>query len=106
MKSKSGDKKLVINIETENNKLIVKVIDNGVGRKEAPMTAGTGTGTKVLNQYISILNQYNHEKIILEYTNLVSKTGVSVGTIAQLTIPLSLKFNLNTHDQTKNHHHR
>ncbi|MFZ4462815.1 MAG: tetratricopeptide repeat-containing sensor histidine kinase, partial [Bacteroidales bacterium] len=63
--SLDGEKKLIVTIENSNQTVIIKVIDNGIGRKNSKgRTTGTGTGLKVLLQTIRLLNDGNVDKIL------------------------------------------
>lgn len=85
-----GEKQLLINITQNHDRLVLKVEDNGIGRKNSTgRTAGTGTGLKVLLQTIHLLNQNNREKIVF----IISDKEPS-GTIVEIQIPLNFNYEL------------
>lgn len=85
-----GEKQLLINITQNHDRLVLKVEDNGIGRKNSTgRTAGTGTGLKVLLQTIHLLNQNNREKIVF---NISDKEPS--GTIVEIQIPLNYNYEL------------
>ena len=79
--------------------------DNGIGRKSNFKTHGVGVCTKVLNQFISILNQNNKEKIQLEYVDLIDDSGKPSGTVVRLIIPDHINFNFLNHELSKSSNH-
>lgn len=85
-----GEKKLSIIIDKTDNSLILKVTDNGIGRKNSKgRTTGTGTGLKVLLQTIKILNQSNSHQIIFTINDVEPQ-----GTEVVVQIPTEFKYNL------------
>ncbi len=87
-----GKKTVVIKIRKEGTGIKVRITDNGTGyypEKES-RTSGTGTGLKVLNQTIEILNLQNAEKITfsLSKKNKEKQNGTSV----ELFIPFNYQY--------------
>jgi len=75
-----GEKKLTVSIQKSNQAVVLKVEDNGIGRKNSQgRTSGTGTGLKVLLQTIRLLNQQNKEQIIFTINDKEPQgTGVEI----------------------------
>jgi tetratricopeptide (TPR) repeat protein len=58
----TGDKRLAIRVHPEGEGIRIEVIDNGRGYLPGRQSSeGTGTGMKVINQSIFLLNQHNKE---------------------------------------------
>jgi tetratricopeptide (TPR) repeat protein len=78
-----GEKMLTVFIEKVNDKLEIKVEDNGIGRENSKgRTTGTGTGLNVLLQTIRLLNQQNKEPVLFMIIDREPQ-----GTIVKITIP-------------------
>lgn len=87
-----GEKKLTIRITREDQGIRIFVIDNGRGYhpdREAS-TSGTGTGLKVLNQTMQILNDRNIQKMTFTINNI--DTPGETGTNVDIFIPFHFKF--------------
>nr|WP_319570405.1 histidine kinase [uncultured Draconibacterium sp.] len=84
---------LTIDAFKENNKMHLRIIDDGVGRNRPSIAKGTGTGIKVLNSTIYLLNQINDKKMTMKIVdiNQNNKTGTQV----DIEIPIGFDFNLN-----------
>lgn len=87
LRTKNGEKKLTVLIEKKESKFLISVKDNGVGRRLKKEAQGTGTGTKILERFMELLNQNNILKAKLRYIDLVNETGEVTGTLAQLELP-------------------
>lgn len=87
-----GEKKLVISIKEESNGITIKVVDNGRGLRQTygKQTHGTGTGLKVINQTIEMLNSRNSEKIVFSIRN--REDDPAGGTITEIYLPANYKF--------------
>lgn len=96
LRPKQGKKILSISARNDRGKTIIDVADNGVGRNTKLKTHGVGVGTKVLNQFVLIVNQNNKEEIQLEYIDIVDDAAIPSGTTARLIIPDNLNFNFLT----------
>jgi len=81
-------------VSRDDRNLLITVRDNGIGRKAARTLAtdSTGRGLKVIDQIFALLNQYNHEKLDYEITDLADGSGAPCGTEVKMTIPLNLKY--------------
>jgi tetratricopeptide (TPR) repeat protein len=89
-----GSQKLQIRIEQLDRRLLIRVIDNGVGfEKSGSWSKGTGTGLKVLYEVISLLNSKNENKISFEIRELFQETEGCAGTTVQISIPQNYQFN-------------
>lgn len=87
-----GEKKLTIRIIREGQGIRIFVIDNGRGYHpdRESSTSGTGTGLKVLNQTMQILNERNIQKITFTINNI--DTPGETGTNVDIFIPDHFKF--------------
>ncbi len=85
---KEGEKKLIINILQQNNKLFVTIDDNGAGRKQSSIInqnnkiKSTGFAIKGIEERMTIYNAMSKEKVAME---IIDK---EVGTIVKLTLPI------------------
>jgi len=85
-----GEKELWVNITQNQDHLLIKIEDNGIGRQlSAGRTTGTGTGLKVLLQTIHLLNDKNRHKIIFKITDRVPN-----GTGVEIQVPVQLNYEL------------
>jgi tetratricopeptide (TPR) repeat protein len=86
------DKKLEIKLQKENKGIRVYITDNGIGfhPKTELNISGTGTGLRVINQTIQILNSHNKEKITFLIQKIDKKEDT--GTIVEIFIPQNFKF--------------
>ncbi len=76
-----GQKKLNITIKCKDEKTIVTVEDNGIGRKKAMKKArGTGKGLKLIKDMITLNRKLGGKEISLNYTDLYDETGKAIGT--------------------------
>lgn len=87
-----------VKLDTDANFLIIKVGDNGIGRKSGMQNKSNpdslGRGTSIMREYFNLLNKYNEEKITSETIDLKDADGHPAGTEVQLFIPLNFKYNL------------
>lgn len=92
---KEDNKKLNIDFSVEEKKLIVRIDDNGIGRKKAEEInqmrneKHISFSSKANEKRLEILNKGNNNKIGLKYIDKVNeKTKESYGTTVVLFIPL------------------
>lgn len=84
---------LIIDIYKVSGSIILKITDNGVGRNKQNRSIGTGTGLKVLNSTIYLLNQINDRKMSMRFLDMDKNGGT--GTQVVIEIPIGIDFNLN-----------
>ena len=90
---KIGEKKLRIEMGLSYGFLNIIIRDNGIGYHPSSIsTQGTGTGLKVLNNTLQLLNQVNTQKMSYNITNL-NDNGIT-GTQVNIRIPLIYNYNL------------
>jgi Putative regulator of cell autolysis len=91
-----GEKVLKVNATRENGTIKISVADNGLGRSAAMASKvkGTGTGLKVINQTLHLLNSKNEKKIQFSLTDLKSESGENCGTKVDISIPVNYNFEL------------
>jgi tetratricopeptide (TPR) repeat protein/two-component sensor histidine kinase len=92
---KEGNGKVTVSVEeNDDNQLIVKIIDNGIGRKRSSelksksATEKKSFGLQITSERMDILNQYYHIKATIHIKDLVDDLGNPSGTEACLMIPL------------------
>jgi ligand-binding sensor domain-containing protein/two-component sensor histidine kinase len=87
-----------VKLDTDANFLIIKVRDNGIGRKSGMQNKtnpdSLGRGTSIMREYFNLLNKYNEQKITSETIDLKDADGHPAGTEVQVFIPLNFKYNL------------
>lgn len=88
------DKWIMVNINQNPEGILISIQDNGIGyhpeRKKEDSQNSTGTGMKVVNQTIQILNYKNNEKIKFDMNNIEDK--MQTGTKTDIFIPRNFKF--------------
>jgi ligand-binding sensor domain-containing protein len=86
--------RIVISAGRGNGKILLKITDNGIGRKASRLnsTGRTGSGIKTINRIFDFMNRINGEKAIIEITDLYEKNGKSLGTEVLITIPDDYSF--------------
>ena len=81
--------KVSISIRTEGAYYVIKVSDNGMGRKHAEVvnSSGTGKGLKILNEILDLY--YNMEGIRITYSmnNVLDESNLITGTEVKIKIP-------------------
>lgn len=88
----SGSKKLSIVVTKADGGINISIVDNGVGIGNAPKErSGTGTGLKVINQTIELLNARNETKIKFAIS---AANGLGVGTAVSIYIPENYSFEI------------
>lgn len=91
----NGPWQLSIEIKHTAGWIQITISDNGIGREKSSTLSNFtkhGTGTKNLNEIISILNQYNPEKISVDYNDGIFSDGpIKYGTRVVINIPDHLK---------------
>lgn len=90
----TGTKKLRIELFEKFGYLNIEVVDNGTGYSPSKISAtkGTGTGLKVLQTTIQLLNLKNAAKIEFSIKNLANEN--ETGTKVTIRIPENYNFNL------------
>lgn len=84
---------LDINISMENNFLILSIADNGPGIETSKLLNKEKAfkSMKIIDEFFSILNRFNREKIVSTLADLTEDGSIS-GTRAIVKIPVSLKY--------------
>jgi LytS/YehU family sensor histidine kinase len=91
-----SDKKglIEINISREGRTLKIEITDNGIGREKAKEYARNSTkiGLKVSEQFYTLINKYNKEKITREIIDLYDADGNPAGTKVIIRIPEGMEY--------------
>lgn len=90
LRAKEGDKRLHISVSKDQGRIEICIDDNGTGffvnaNRQNPQS--TGTGLKVLNQTIQLLNATNAEPISLSIGNRTGQRGEIIGCSVRFSIP-------------------
>jgi hypothetical protein len=94
LKQKQEGGKVEIQLVKNAERLLIRVIDNGIG-KAALKTNGdqsTGKGLRLIRQFFELLNKFNTEKAYLNLTFPEEPDGICQGAIAEISIPLTYKY--------------
>jgi len=90
---KKGEKKLTISFEKEADFILIKIDDNGIGRKKSgelnliKTRTHKSFATDALQKRIDILNSNKKNKITLEYIDKLNPAEQSTGTAVIIEIP-------------------
>jgi len=92
--NKQGDGLLSVSVSKSIKKVVIKVIDNGIGRQKAKElgTRGNGQGLKLIQAQIDFYNQINNNPIVQVITDLYDESGSARGTSVELQIPDGYSF--------------
>lgn len=91
---KSGAKTIHITFQKIENELIIKIEDNGIGRRKSEELNAIKNkkhksfATEAMQNRIELLNQTNTKKITLVYTDKMSENNIPIGTLVTLKIPI------------------
>jgi len=87
LRNKVGLKRLKINVQLINDKTIIAINDNGVGRKKAMKTThDTGKGLKLINDMIRLNRKLGGKLISVTYTDLYNEGHKAIGTTVEVII--------------------
>ncbi len=86
-----GDKYLRLNISRNENGIMITIRNNGNECKSIS-SGSTGTGLRIVTQTIQILNENNHNKIVLEYGSVCDPNGTPAWNVT-IFIPDNYNFN-------------
>jgi LytS/YehU family sensor histidine kinase len=92
--NKQGEGLLSINFEEENNKLVIVIEDDGIGRNAAAeigkrmIKKSASFSTDANMSRIELLNANKKEKITQEISDKKDASGNATGTIVKLVIPI------------------
>lgn len=97
LREKEGDKRLVISIARQAGNIIIRIEDNGAGFRvqtgQRDMQS-TGTGLRVLNQTIQLLNAGNNTPITLLIRKSDQGTDEYPGCLVVFTLPENYSYTL------------
>lgn len=95
---KKDNRDLRVDLKVQENYLIGKVIDNGVGRRNSSRfrkeanKSHKSWATEILKERIFLFKKIYSKKIIFEIIDLKNGQGIPTGTEAVLKIPISKKY--------------
>ena len=86
--------KLDVRALKNSGDVIIEIIDNGVGREKAKELNKNSTkkGLQITDQYYSLINKFNKNKITQEITDLCDGSGETAGTKVSIHIPLDINY--------------
>ena len=104
LRGKSGRKRLNIKIVKTGECIVIVIQDNGGGfQSVASVSAGTGTGMKVITRTLQLLNAYNRFPIEMKINNVEFPIEMKINNVeieheigceVYFKIPLDYSFNL------------
>lgn len=81
---------LTISVDKENDYLLIKIEDNGIGREASKgLSTSTGRGLRLTGEFYDILNKVNKRPIRLAISDLYS-AGEPAGTSVEIQVPLNI----------------
>ena len=84
-----------LDISEEDDMVLIKIEDDGIGRKGAKKigSKGTESGVRMLKELISIFNNVNSRPIKMEYMDdIFEEEGLGYGTLLTISIPKDYNF--------------
>ncbi len=90
---KEGEKKLVVSFYMEGENLIIKIMDNGIGREAAARLKSHGSSSFAIDAYkrrIELINDTHDSQIKLTISDLRSQQGRPAGTEVEIKVPLDI----------------
>ena len=97
LRDKEGEKRLSITVFRQDGNIIISIEDNGTGfrlQTGCPAMQSTGTGLKVLNQTIELLNAGNSVPITILIKKSSQGTDENPGCLVQFTLPEGYSYTL------------
>ena len=97
LRQKTGEKRLLISVLREARGVVIRIEDNGIGfrvQAEKQDEQSTGTGLRVLNQTIQLLNLHNKEAITLLVKRNPYGTVEYPGCLVQISLPDDYSYTL------------
>ena len=97
LRQKTGEKRLLISVLREATGVVIRIEDNGIGfrvQAENQDKQSTGTGLRVLNQTIQLLNLHNKEAITLLVKRNPYGTVEYPGCLVQISLPDNYSYTL------------
>jgi len=93
---KEGPGRIKLNVIRKDQHIVVKVEDNGIGRKASAslQRSKSGVGLKILGDFIKSYNMLNNNKFELDLTDLTDEAENAMGTRVVLKIPNDYNKNL------------
>lgn len=91
---KGGSKELTIDFQLQDNRLVVTINDNGIGREASAFinlnnrVKSAGFATKATDERINLFNQLNQNKIEWKIVDKVNENGKAAGTLVCIAIPI------------------
>jgi len=83
-----------VKIYKEDRTLVIEITDNGIGREESRWLneGSTRIGLKVTEQFYTLINKYNKEKITRKIIDLYDTSGNPAGTKVIINIPQGIEY--------------
>ena len=91
---KDGRRRLWLRVYQEDDRILIKLSDNGGGFKKNNPTMGTGTGMKVITQTIQLFNLYNKKPILMKVQDIAVEDSEK-GCEISYSIPLNYSYKIN-----------
>lgn len=91
---KQGPRHLWINCRKDENRLIIEIIDNGIGREASsrlrlnPLTNHKGYGVHLIEERLRLMNEMYGVEGTITYTDRYHQNGLPAGTCVNFTLKL------------------
>ncbi|MCD4682185.1 MAG: histidine kinase, partial [Bacteroidales bacterium] len=82
--NKEGKGNLEIKVISQENRLQIEIIDDGIGLKKSKQVKNynqisTGKGHEIINQIVEMYNRLNNTEVSFEITDILNNDGISSG---------------------------
>ncbi len=83
-----------IRIERQNDKVVISVRDNGIGKGTDSVMpeSGSGKGLGILREFFALLNRINAEKASMSFEYLADEQGHPAGAESLIIIPVDYRY--------------
>ncbi len=83
-----------IRIEKQNDKVVISVRDNGIGKGADSVMpeSGSGKGLGILREFFALLNRINAEKASMSFEYLADEQGHPAGAESLIIIPVDYRY--------------
>jgi LytS/YehU family sensor histidine kinase len=88
--------KIFIRTELKEERLVITIEDDGIGREIAAtlQKSSTGKGMEIMDGFLRLFNQFNKQKILYSIEDLYHETREPAGTKVKISIPIKYNYRL------------
>jgi LytS/YehU family sensor histidine kinase len=92
LKPKEAGGNIHIEVLKLSNRMILRVSDDGAGKSILVSAESTGKGLTLIRQFYDLLNRVNTEKAFISLSFPMDDSGLPLGAIAEISVPLEYKY--------------